>query len=124
VTSAEQKRAVVDAYISGFAEGNAQKVADLFAADAIIEDPVGTPEKIGREQIVAFYQFSVGSGAKLELLGEPRCAGAYVAFPFAVKLSMGKMKQRIEVIDVFKIDEVGKISEMRAYWGQENMKAD
>jgi steroid Delta-isomerase len=120
--SAEQMTAVVHAYIDGFAKGDPEAIAALFAEDATVEDPLGTPVKRGLAEIREFYTGSMATGAKLELLGDPRCAGDHVAFPFAVKLDWGGQKSVIEVIDTFRIDDNGKIAEMRAYWGPANMK--
>jgi steroid Delta-isomerase len=119
----DQMRAAVHGYVAAFAAGDAEAAVALFAEDATVEDPIGTPIKRGHDEIRAFYQFSMSTGAKLELLGEPRCAADYVAFPFAVKLHFNGVDQAIEVIDTFRINEDGKITEMRAYWGPENMKA-
>jgi steroid delta-isomerase len=119
----EQMVAAVHAYVAGFAAGDAGAIAALFAQDATVEDPVGTPLKRGIKEIHEFYAGSVATGAKLELLGEPRCAAGFVAFPFAVKLDWGGQKSVIEVIDTFRIDDDGKITEMRAFWGPENMKS-
>jgi steroid Delta-isomerase len=120
---ATQMTAVVHAYIAGFGNGDPAAIAALFADDATVEDPVGTPIKHGKAEILEFYTGSMATGAKLELLGDPRCAGDYVAFPFAVKLEWGGQKSVIEVIDTFRIDANGKISEMRAFWGPANMKS-
>ena len=119
---AEAMTAAVHAYVDGFAKGDPGAIAALFADDATVEDPVGTPVKRGLAEILEFYTGSMATGAKLELLGEPRCAGDMVAFPFAVKLEWGGQKSVIEVIDTFRINDAGKISEMRAYWGPANMK--
>ena len=121
--TAEQMTAVVHAYVAGFAAGDAAALAALFAEEATVEDPVGTPPKRGRDAILAFYEQSVATGAKLELLGEPRCAADFVAFPFAVKLEWGGKQTVIEVIDTFRIDDAGKIAEMRAFFGPANMKS-
>lgn len=121
--SAEAMVAAVHAYIAGFASGEPAAIAALFADDATVEDPVGTPIKQGKAEILEFYTGSMATGAKLELLGEPRCAGDTVAFPFAVKLEWGGQKSVIEVIDTFRLDEHGKIAEMRAFWGPANMKS-
>lgn len=118
----ERMTAVVNAYVAGFAAGDADAIVALFADDATVEDPVGTPIKRGRAEIRAFYAGSIATGARLELLGEPRCAADYVAFPFAVKLDWEGRATVIEVIDVFRIDETGKIAEMRAYFGPANIK--
>ena len=52
-----------------------------------------------------------------------RFAADYVAFPFAVKLHFNGADQVIEVIDTFRLNNDGKITEMRAFWGPENMRA-
>ena len=70
-----------------------------------------------------FYGFSMSTGAKLKLLGDPRCAGDCVAFAFAVLLDFEGQKSEIEVIDTFRINADGKVAEMRAYWGPANMKS-
>ncbi|WP_397593432.1 nuclear transport factor 2 family protein [Sphingorhabdus sp.] len=119
----EQKLAAVHGYVDAFARGDTEAIVALFDANATVEDPIGTPIKRGHDEIRAFYQGSTATGAKLELLGEPRCAADYVAFPFAVRLEWQGQKSVIEVIDTFRLNDEGKIVEMRAYWGPENMKA-
>lgn len=119
----EQKLAAVHGYVDAFARGDAEVAVALFADDATVEDPLGTPIKRGHDEIRAFYQGSMATGAKLELQGDPRCAADYVAFAFAVRLEWQGQKSVIEVIDTFRLNDDGKITEMRAYWGLENMKA-
>jgi len=119
----EQKLAAVHGYVEAFARGDAEAAVALFAEDATVEDPLGTPIRRGHDEIRAFYQGSMATGAKLELQGEPRCAADYVAFAFAVRLEWQGQKSVIEVIDTFRLNDAGKIVEMRAYWGPENMKA-
>lgn len=119
----EQLLAAVDGYVAGFAVGDVEAIVSLFAKDATVEDPVGTEPKRGQDAIRAFYAVSVGTGAKLELLGDPRCAADFVAFPFAVKLEWQGQRQVIEVIDTFRLNDDGKITEMRAFFGPANMKS-
>jgi steroid Delta-isomerase len=119
----EQKLAAVHGYVAAFEKGDAAAAATLFAEDATVEDPLGTPIKRGHAEILEFYTSSMATGAKLELQGDPRCAGDYVAFAFAVKLDWGGQTSVIDVIDTFRLNDAGKVTEMRAYWGPENMKA-
>jgi steroid Delta-isomerase len=119
----EQKHAAVQGYVDAFEKGDAEAVVALYAEDATVEDPLGTPIKRGHAEIRDFYATSMATGARLELRGEPRCAADMVAFPFTVKLEWGGQKSVIEVIDTFRLNDDGKITEMRAYWGPENMKA-
>ena len=120
--TADQMNAVVEAYVAGFAAGDADAIADLFADDATVEDPVGSDIRRGKAAIREFYGYSTATGARLKLAGDPRCAGSYVAFPFAVLLDLEGRKSAIEVIDTFQINDDGKIVEMRAFWGPENIK--
>ena len=116
------KIATVQAYADGFAQSHPAMLADLFAEDATVEDPVGTPIKRGKAEIQEFYTYATATGAKLELRGDPRCAGDSVAFAFAVKLEHEGQRSVIEVIDTFRFDDAGKVVEMRAFWGPGNVK--
>ena len=123
MTDYAQKLAAVEGYVAAFAAGDADAVAALYADNATVEDPVGTPLVEGIDAVRAFYAGAMQTGAKLELLGEPRGAGDYVAFPFAVHLEHEGGHRVIEVIDTFKFDADGKVVEMRAFWGRENVKS-
>lgn len=118
----EQKLAAVHAYIAAFEAGQPEAVVVLFAPDATVEDPVGSPLKRGHDEIREFYTMSMATGARLELIGDPRCVADYVAFPFAVNLEMNGNRMVIEVIDTFRLNDEGKITEMRAFFGPANMK--
>jgi steroid delta-isomerase len=110
------KIAVVHKYVEAFDKGDIEIIKEIYAIDAVVEDPVGTEPHVGMEAIVGFYEPSLGSGVKLELTGTPRCTGNAVAFPFKVVMS----GLNIEIIDVFQFNDDGKIIDMKAYWGPEN----
>ena len=113
--------AAVHAYVAAFEAGSADQVAALYAADATVEDPIGTPKHNGREAIRAFYAESMKTGAKLKLEGPVRVAGDYAVFPFSVNLHYDDSDKRIEVIDTFRFNDANEVIEMRAYWGPTNM---
>lgn len=110
-------KALVTRYVEAFDKADIRIIEEMYAPDGVVEDPVGSEPKVGIEAIKAFYQKAFDSGAKLELEGQPRCAGNCVAFQFQVRL--GNMK--ISPIDVFEVNEEGRISRMRAFWSSENM---
>ena len=118
--STEDKIKAVETYINSFSKADVDTIASLYADNATIEDPVGTPIKDGIAAIREFYTGAVANGAQLELRGMPRCAGDYVCFPFSAKLNVGGKETHIEIIDTFRFNDEGKILEMRAYWGPEN----
>lgn len=113
--------AVVEAYVAAFEIGSADAVAALYAADATVEDPIGSPILHGREAIRAFYAESMQTGAKLKLEGPVRVAGDLALFPFSVHLNFDGGPKRIDVIDSFRFTAAGEVVEMRAFWGQTNM---
>jgi steroid delta-isomerase len=110
---ASDKIAVVNRYIQAFADSNMDIIRDLFAEDAVVEDPVGSEPHVGIAAIEAFYEQSVPGPTTLELTGTPRCAGNAVAFPFNAVVGD---TLRIEIIDVFEFNAAGKVVSMRAYW--------
>jgi steroid delta-isomerase len=112
--------AMVHKYVEAFEKQDMDIIREIYAADARVEDPVGTEVRQGIEAICEFYQNGFSGGAKLALTGEPRCAGSAVAFPFQVKIP-GMV---IDIIDVFEFNDAGKVNSMKAYWSDGNMKAD
>lgn len=113
--------AAVHAYVAAFEAGSADQVAALYAQDATVEDPIGSPIHKGREAIRAFYAQSMKTGAKLKLEGPVRVAGDYAVFPFSVNLNYDGGHKRIDVIDTFRFNAANEVIEMRAFWGPTNM---
>jgi len=113
--------AAVNEYVAAFEAGSADRVAALYAADATVEDPIGSPIHHGREAIRAFYAESMKTGATLKLEGPVRVAGDYAVFPFSVNLHWEGSDKRIDVIDTFRFNENTEVVEMRAFWGPANM---
>ncbi len=109
----EELEALVKRYLDTFANGTAADVADLFAEDASLEDPVGGGEThIGRQAIEGFYKAMKVAEMETELLTF-RAGGHEAAFVFAVTVA-GAM--RIEPIEVMTFDGDGQITSMKAYW--------
>lgn len=125
----------VQAYIDLFNAQDAEGIAALYAENATVTDPVGTPAKDGKAAILAFYTMAVKNGAKLAKQGQTRIAGNCAAFAFtvtvgamtnidegvAVEVELPKGGMRIDVIDTFVFDDEGKVTEMKAYWGPVNI---
>jgi steroid delta-isomerase len=107
----------VQMYVEAFEKADLNIVRKLYAEDATVEDPVGSPARHGIEEIIEFYKAGFAMGMKLKLTGKPRCSGNSVAFSFD-----GVMKKMtISPIDVFDLNADGKVQHMRAYWGPENV---
>jgi steroid delta-isomerase len=116
------KRAL-QAYIDHFNASNPQAISALFADEATVEDPVGTPVMSGRTAIAAFYEKSVATGARLKLAAPIRGShGNSAAMAFDVELNMPQGPAVIRVIDTFTFDSAGKFTAMRAFWGPGDME--
>lgn len=122
-TTADMK-AVMTRYTSLVSAGDVDGVVALFADNATIEDPVGSPVLSGRDAVVKFYQGACATGVKINLLSGPYGSfGNSVAMTAEVLVTIpGQGPTRIELVEVMEFDAQGKVSAMRAYWGQEDMK--
>jgi len=131
----EKMLAAVQAYIALFNAKDHEGISNLYAETATLTDPMGTPPKEGKAAIAAFYEMAVKNGAKLTQNGPTRIAGNRAAFAFtvsvgemtnvdpdiAVAVDLPKGGMTIDVIDTFAFDEDGKVTEMCAYWGPNNI---
>jgi len=118
--SYEHMLSVVNTYIDSFKQQDAGAIAALFAEDGSVEDPVGSPRVEGKAAIHEFYQRAMGMGLTLVLEGPVRSVADYATFPFSIHINTPKTRRRIDVIDLFRFNEAGKIIEMRAFWGPQN----
>ncbi|MES0874628.1 steroid Delta-isomerase [Sinimarinibacterium thermocellulolyticum] len=122
MTDEATMKAAMQAYIDAFNRSDAAAIADLYADDATVEDPVGSPPKTGKRAIAEFYQMAVATGARLELAAPIRAShGKAAAMAFDVRLNMPQGRAHIRVIDVMTFDEAGKFTSMKAYWGKSDM---
>lgn len=121
MASPDQMVAAVHAYVAAFDKGDAEAAAAIFAEDAVIEDPVGSPPHIGQAAIRAFYTGSMQTGARLTLTGPLRVAAPHLAFPMQVRLNWQGRDLVIDVIETLEFDAAGKVSRMQAYFGPSNM---
>lgn len=123
---ADAIRATVVAYQDAFSAGDRAAWVGQFAADATLEDPVGTEPRVGHEGIGEFWD-SVRGLAEMEMrsTGPTRVAGTEAAFPFQIRTKLGDDWMLLDVIDVMTFvdgdDGSAKIQTMRAFWGFADM---
>lgn len=123
MASEQQMKQAMQAYIDLYNQDDLEGVVGLYADDATVEDPVGTPVKSGKAAIRDFYQFAMTTGARLSLVAPIRGShGNSAAMPFDVTLNYQGSRMVIRVIDVMTFDAAGKFSSMRAYWGPGDMQ--
>ena len=110
-------KAALQAYIDGFNADDADAIMALFADDAVIEDPVGSPLK-SRAEFEAFIRQGVKLGARLVLAAPIRGShGNHAAMIFTVTFVQDGVRYITNSTDVMEFDDTGKITRMDGFWG-------
>ncbi len=109
------------AYLAAINAGDMEAVMRLYADDAAVEDPAGTPPKRG-DAILEFYRNAFAGGADVVLTDTIRVSERTAAFPFrAVIKKIDGPTLTVEVIDIFEFNEAGKVEKMTAHFGPSNV---
>ncbi|WP_040834118.1 nuclear transport factor 2 family protein [Nocardia brevicatena] len=122
---ARQIRDVVERYVKLVGTGPTEEIVELYAPDARIEDPIGTPPRQGHDAIREFYDILANLDRETGLVPESvRIVGNHAAFMFTLITTAGGQRMTLNPIDVMEFDEEGRITGMRAYWGQDDMRIE
>lgn len=121
MSSAEQNTQTVHRYLEAVEKGATDDIANLYASDATVEDPVGGEVHIGRQAIHGFYANITGAQCTSELV-TLRALGHEAAFFWRLTVKFGESGgMRIEIISVMTFDDEAKITSMKAYWSQDDV---
>jgi steroid Delta-isomerase len=118
--SDERIREVVEEYVRLVATGTADEIVALYAEGATVEDPVGSDVLTERDAIRAFYAGLEGLEQETRLI-ELRVAGGEAAFHFEIRTAAGGSTYTLAPFDVMTFDDDGRITTMRAFWGEQDM---
>ncbi|MFI9535125.1 nuclear transport factor 2 family protein [Nocardia fusca] len=122
---AREIRDVVEQYVKLVGSGPTSAIVDLYAPDAVIEDPIGTEPKQGHQAIREFYDVIAGLERETSLAPETvRIAGNHAAFVFTLVTRAGGQRMTLSPIDTMEFDAEGRIIRMRAYWGADDMSVE
>lgn len=117
--SEEERKRIALTYCRRVSEGEVEALVALFAPEATVEDPVGGGPVTGHAELREFYGDTIERfGSEIEP-GTARAGqdGTSVALPITVRAQLDGQARQIAAVDVFEIDEAGKIARMRSYWG-------
>lgn len=120
--TAEHMRDVLARYVDCLTRGDDDGIMALYADDAVVEDPVGSPPRRGREEIAELYRSAAGK-VRLELDGRVRVAANSAAAPM-IGRPLGMPGMVVEIVDVMTFDDEGRITSMRAYWGPATIRPE
>ncbi|MGW7532984.1 nuclear transport factor 2 family protein [Amycolatopsis sp. NPDC054798] len=96
----------------------------LFAADALVEDPVGPSQfdvegkgHRGRDAISAFWDQAIAPNESIDFLFDDSFAcGDEIAFTGMVRSRNDGHVLEAEGVFVYRVDEEGRIASVRAFW--------
>ena len=111
----------VHRYLHLVAAGTADQIVQLFAEGASVEDPVGTPPRVGSTEIREFFS-SLGALERTTTLQSLRVCGHEAAFQFRIAFDAGDGPLHLEPIDTMTFDVDGKITSVRSYFTAADIK--
>lgn len=119
--SPAKMRATLDRYLDRVAGNDVDSVLALFSDEVSVEDPVGGPpgtHAVGRDAVERFFRSGFSrSHPKPTRTGPIRTSGEHeAAMPFVLRLELKGQRVEIDVIDVVRFDDDGRIISLRAFW--------
>lgn len=116
----DQIRATVDAYVDGYTRADREAVISLFAPEAELHDPVGTPPHVGAEAIRNFWDQVRSITESIKLVPqEIVVCGNEAVMIMAIEAGSEGAGMRLNAVDVFEFDDAAKITLLKAYWDME-----
>jgi steroid delta-isomerase len=115
MADAEAIRKTYDLYPEMVTKGDVEGIVALYAADATIEDPIGSELRKGTDAIREFYKASAGS-VTMKRTGPVRVAGLEAACPLVILMGPEGEQSALDVISAMVFREDGKVQSMRAWW--------
>lgn len=121
--SQERMRGALQAYVDRINAGDRDGVIALFARDAVIEDPLGSPSKTGAD-IVAWFSDTIAFNTHIRPVAPIRGSHANsAALVFEVTFQPPEgPRLLIRSLDVCTFDAAGLITSLKAYWGPDDME--
>ncbi len=115
--SPEQVQAAVDAYVGAYKENDKAAFLGAFADNGVIEDPVGTAPHAGRDARSAFWDMVHQLTAQISFdVKDVVVCGSEAAMVFRIHAGNADAGVVIDAVDIFQVDDDGKIASMRAFW--------
>lgn len=113
--------AIFDRYTRAVTATDVDGILSLYGPASSIEIPVGSPAHEGFAAIERFYRENE-LAERLEIAGTACVAGREAAIPLRAYVRQDGRLLEVDVIDVAKIDEEGRVVSMRAFFDLEGAR--
>ena len=119
-----QVREALEKYTQAWSNKDKTLLLSIFAADASVADPAGTPEFRGHDGIARFWE-AAHDGSKRQLtmkLEEIRACGSEGILRFTIQIRLPEKNQGLDlsVIEYMALNDEGKIQTLRAFWDEKS----
>jgi steroid delta-isomerase len=117
-------RSTIDGYMAAFTASDKDAWLASFADGAWIEDPVGTPRRVGRDELSTFWDETHGlpDAVSLVPLGITHVIGNEAAFTMQARPVVGGVTYALDIIDLMTFDDEARITTMRAFFDPTTMR--
>lgn len=114
----EQMEAAVEEYFASIASLDVQRYVNNFAANGVLEDPVGTPPVQGTQAIAGYFGAIIAPFSHIKAkVQEVIPCGQEAAVNWKLNLTRADGKKiQIDGMGVFKFDQTGKLASVREFW--------
>jgi steroid Delta-isomerase len=115
--------ATIDGYLAAFAANDRAAYVGAFASDGWLEDPVGTPRRVGPEEIGGFWDETRSMADALDLvpMGFRVVVGNEAVLTLQARPVIGGQTFALDIVDHMTFDETGKIVALRAFFDPATM---
>ena len=122
--SAEDIQQVYDTYIAALVRHDLDAVMAMFAADAVLHDPVDGPVREGAAAIREYYATGINAMRACRLTSPVHISAdcRHAAIAAYSEAELGDGITIFETIDVMIFDDEGKVSTMTTYYGPTNIR--
>jgi steroid Delta-isomerase len=119
-------RATIERYQATFNSGDRDGWLALFTHDGELEDPVGSPPRVGRDGLGAFWDEIHGDKGHVErtvrMVQRPLVCGLEAAWAFELRIPRGQRIGVVEIIDQAVFTNDGLIRRLRAFWSEATIR--
>jgi steroid delta-isomerase len=122
-------RGTIERYQASFNSGDRDAWLALFTGDGLLEDPVGSPPRLGREGLSGFWDEihegrSHGIAGTVRMVQGPAVCGLEAAWAFELRVPLGDKTAVVEIIDQAVFVEDGRICRLRAFWNETTVRVE
>jgi steroid delta-isomerase len=112
-------------YTAALSSHDIDAVAALFAADAVVYDPVDDPAIEGIDKIRKFFTATSGAVRSVTVSGPVHISKdcRHAAVQMEAEVDLGQGIQVMEVLDAMTFDDEGRVITMKAYYGPTNLRS-